>query len=136
MPADLTYIWSHAPSYKCMKASAFVSHAFASESWLVSPAISLSGVNVATLKFDQAVNYASPQGALYVMVSTNYNGDVTTATWTELNLDQWPAGNNWTFINSTANLTPYVGQTVTVAFKYTSTDSSATTWEVKNVVVE
>ena len=137
LPSGLSYVWQHAPSYSCMKASAYVSgQNYASESWLVSPAISLTGVNAATLKFEQAVNYASPQGALSVMVSTNYTGDVTTATWTTLALNEWPAGNNWTFVNSTADLTPFVGQSVTIAFKYTSTSSASATWEVKNFVVE
>lgn len=137
LPAELTYIWSHASNYKCMKASAYVNQAYATESWLISPAISLDSVTSALLKFDQAVNYASPQGALSVMVSTDYyGGDVTTATWTQLNLDQWPAGNNWTFVTSTADLNSFVGRRVTIAFKYTSTTSSAATWEVKNFVVE
>ena len=137
LPSGLTYVWQHAPSYSCMKASAYVSgQNYVSESWLVSPAISLTGVNAATLKFEQAVNYASPQGALSLMVSTNYTGDVTTATWTTLALNEWPAGNNWTFVNSTADLTPFVGQSVTIAFKYTSTSSASATWEVKNFVVE
>ena len=134
---ELTFVWNHDASYSCMKASAYVSgQNYESESWLVSPAIDLSGVSAATLKFDQAVNYGSPQGALSVLVSVNYEGDVTTATWTELSLSQWPAGSNWTFINSTADLSQYAGQTVTIAFKYTSTSSSSATWEVKNFVVE
>ena len=136
LPSELSYVWQHAPSYSCMKASAYVGQAFNAESWLVSPTIDLSGVSDATLMFEQAVNYATPQGALAMMISTNYNGDVTTATWNELNLDQWPAGNNWTFITSSADLSPYVGQQVTIAFKYTSSTSASPTWEVKNFVVE
>ena len=136
LPSGLSYVWQHAPSYSCMKASAYVSQNYAAESWLISPAINLSGVSSAKLSFSQAVNYASPQGALSMMISTNYNGSVGNATWTELNLDQWPAGNNWTFITSTADLTPYVGQTVTIAFKYTSSTSASATWEVKDFVVE
>ena len=136
LPEELTYVWNHDANYSCMKASAYVGQAYAAESWLVSPAIDLTGASAATLKFDQAVNYASPDGALAVMVSTNYDGDVNTATWTELSLSQWPAGNNWTFINSTADLSNYAGQTVTIAFKYTSTTSASATWEVKNFVVE
>ena len=136
LPEELTFVWQHAPTYSCMKASAYVGHAYATESWLVSPAIDLSGVSAATLKFDQAVNYASPQGALSVMISTDYSGDVLQSTWTELNLSAWPAGNNWTFVSSTADLTSFAGQTVTIAFKYTSTTAASTTWEVKNFVVE
>ena len=133
----LSFVWQHASSYSCMKASAFVSgQNYASESWLISPAIDLSGVSSATLQFEQAVNYASPTGALSVMISTNYNGNIATASWTELALNAWPSGNNWTFISSTADLSSFVGQIVTIAFKYTSTNSASATWEVKNVVVE
>ena len=135
LPSELTYIWSYASNYSCMKASAYVGQAYVAESWLVSPEIDLTGVNSATLSFEQAVNYATPEG-LAMMISTNYTNNVTTATWTELNLNAWPAGNNWSFISSTADLTPYVGQKVTIAFKYTSTTSASATWEVKNFVVE
>ena len=136
MPSELTFVWSHDASRKHMKASAYVGHAYETESWLVSPSINLAGVNSATLSFEQAVNYASPTGALSVMISTNYTGDVTTANWTELNMSAWPAGSDWTFITSTTDLAQFVGQTVNIAFKYTSTANASCTWEVKNVVVE
>ena len=135
MPSELTYVWSHAANYSCMKASAFVGQAYATESWLISPAIAITDVATATLAFDQAVNYASPEGALSVMITTEFTDDVTTTAWTELTLSAWPAGNNWTFVNSTADLTPYIGQNVTIAFKYTSSTSAAATWEVKNFVI-
>lgn len=138
MPSDLTYVWSHAPSYRCMKASAYVNdHAYKTESWLVSPAIDLTTANSAKLQFEQAVNYASPQGALSVMISTDYSGNgVGNASWTALNLDQWPSGNSWDFIVSSVDLGQYTGQRVTVAFKYTSSTSASATWEVRNVVVK
>lgn len=136
LPQELTYVWQHDASYSCMKASAYVNQAYAAESWLISPVIDLSNASAATLKFDQAVNHASPDGALSVMISTDYDGNVFQSTWTELSLSQWPAGNNWTFINSTADLNPYLGQRVTIAFKYTSNFNASATWEVKNFVVE
>lgn len=136
MPSELTYVWAHAPNYSCMKASAYVGQAYETESWLVSPAIDLSNVNAATLKFDQAVNYAAPTGVLSVMVTTEYEDTVDGIEWTELQLSAWPAGSDWTFIASSADLTPFAGQTVNIAFKYTSTESAAATWEVKNFVVE
>lgn len=136
MPEELTYVWAHAPDYSCMKASAYVGQAYESESWLVSPYIDLANVNTATLKFDQAVNYASPQGALSVMITTEYVDTIDGIEWEELQLSAWPAGSNWTFVSSTADLTPYAGQRVTIAFKYTSTPNGAATWEVKNFVVE
>lgn len=136
LPQELTYVWQHDGNYSCMKASAYVNQAYAAESWLISPVIDLSNASAATLKFDQAVNHASPDGALSVMISTDYAGEVLQCTWTELSLSQWPAGNNWTFINSTADLSEYLGQRVTIAFKYTSNFSASATWEVKNFVVE
>lgn len=136
LPQELTYVWQHDGNYSCMKASAYVNQAYAAESWLISPVIDLSNASAATLKFDQAVNHASPDGALSVMISTDYAGEVLQCTWTELSLSQWPAGNSWTFINSTADLSQYLGQRVTIAFKYTSNFSASATWEVKNFVVE
>ena len=135
MPSELTYVWAHAANYSCMKASAYVGQAYATESWLISPDINISGVSTATLKFDQAVNYASPEGALSVMITTDFTDDVNTTEWTELTLSAWPAGNNWIFMNSTVDLTSYVGKHVTIAFKYTSTTSAAATWEIKNFVI-
>ena len=136
MPEELTYIWQHDANYSCMKASAYVGQAYAAESWRISPVIDLSNASAATLKFDQAVNYASPDGALSVMISTDYAGEVLQCNWTELNLSQWPAGSNWTFVNSTADLSQFTGQRVTIAFKYTSNTNASSTWEVKNFVVE
>ena len=136
LPQELSYVWQHDSQYSCMKASAYVNQAYAAESWLVSPAIDLSNVSSAMLKFDQAVNHASPSGVLSVMISADYAGEVLQCNWIELNLSQWPAGNNWTFINSTADLSQFVGQRVTIAFKYTSNTNASATWEVKNFVVE
>ena len=136
LPDELTYVWQHDSNYSCMKASAYVGQAYAAVSWLVSPVIDLSNASAATLKFDQAVNYASPNGVLSVMVSADYAGEVSQCTWIELSLNQWPAGSNWTFINSTADLSQFAGQRVTIAFKYTSNTSASATWELKNFVVE
>ena len=135
LPDELTYVWAHAPSYSCMKASAYVGQPYETESWLVSPYIDLSNVTTATLKFDQAVNYASPQDALYVLITTEYVDTVDGIEWDELQLNAWPTGNSWNFLTSTADLSQYAGQRITIAFMYTSTNSASATWEVKNFVV-
>ena len=139
LPSALTYVWTHDSSRKHMKASAFKSNPYQAESWLVSPVIDLSDVNTAVLTFEQAINYADPEGRIHVMISSNYDGDVTTAAWTELTFDQWPINDgSWTFVTTSIDLTAYVNQTVTIAFKYTSeaTQEECPTWEVKNVVVD
>ena len=106
---------------------------------LVSPKIDLSDVNSAVLTFEQAINYAEPEGRIHVMISTNFEGEIANATWTELEFDQWPVNDgSWAFVTTTINLTTYTNQAVTIAFKYTSeaTQEECPTWEVKNVVVE
>lgn len=137
LPQGLNYVWSHYSNASCMKGSAYYQQAYAAESWLVSPFIDLTNVSGATLTFEHAANYISnPDEALSVMISTNYEGNVERASWQEIQLSAWPAGSDWTFVNATAGLNEFVGQTITIAFKYTSTAATAATWEIKNLVVE
>lgn len=76
------------------------------------------------------VNYA------YSPTEPSIGGGTQTAepTWTELSsIPVRAAGNNWNYVNSGAiDLSPYKGQTVNIGFKYTSTNSDAATWEIKN----
>ncbi len=135
--SGLNYVWAYMSSFKCMKANGYYQGAHATESWLVSPKIDLSNVSTAVLRFEQAVAFAPAEGSFFVMVSTDYAGNVTTANWTELDISAWPEPNSsWVFENTTANLSSYVGQNVTIAFKYTSTTDVCPAWEIKNFVVE
>ena len=132
LPEELNYIWTWSGSYG-MKASAFLNNTnYASESWLISPVIDLSQLTSATLTFQQAGNFFSDmQAACSVLVSTDRQD------WTPLTVEGWPEGNSWTFYDSTADLSAYAGQSqVYIAFRYTSSDMKAGTWEVRNVVVE
>ena len=140
LPSELTYVWMHDASRKHMKASSFKSNTpYKAESWLVSPKIDLSGINSAVLTFEQAINYANPEGRIHVMISNNFEGEIANAEWTELEFDQWPVNDgSWTFVTTTINLSVYINHAVSIAFKYTSeaTQEECPTWEVKNVVVE
>ena len=132
LPDELTYIWTWSGSYG-MKASAYLNNTnYASESWLISPVIDLSQLTSATLTFQQAGNFFSDmQADCSVLVSTDRQD------WTSLTVEGWPEGNSWTFYDSTADLSAYAGQSqVYIAFRYTSSDMKAGTWEVRNVVVE
>ncbi len=140
LPSELTYVWMHDASRKHMKASSFKSNTpYKAESWLVSPKIDLSNVGSAVLTFEQAINYADPEGRIHVMVSNNFDGEIASADWSELVFDQWPVNDgSWSFVTTTIDLTAFVNHAVTIAFKYTSEASQdkCPTWEVKNVVVE
>lgn len=69
-------------------------------------------------------------------VSNNYtSGDPNTASWTQITIPIYPAGDSWVFVNS-GNITipadKYSTNTV-IGFKYISTTSGSSTWEIKNL---
>lgn len=125
----VSFVWKEDATYG-MKATAYVSGAaHATDSWLISPAVKLD--NAATLTFEQALNKGT-QAAVKVLMSTTYaGGAIDPAEWTEVTLDQWPAGNNWNFLTSTATI-PAAAKAY-VAFRYNSTASDAPTWEIKTL---
>lgn len=136
---ELDYVWK-ADSYGYLKASAYANKTNnAAESWAVSPAIDLSKVTKATLSFRHVLNYLNSGTAadhIKVFASTDYAGDVVTATWTELTIATYPSGSNWTFVDAgDIDLSAYCGKKVYIAFKYVSTADVAPTWEVDNMKV-
>lgn len=134
MADGLSYVWSWAGANYGAKASAYVSKTnLASESWLLSPEISLVGYNDATLTFDHAANYFSSQENF--LADCDVKIRVAGGEWADLTYTGNPAGNNWTFVSATADLTSYVGNSIQIAFVYTSSADRAGTWEVKNFLV-
>lgn len=132
-PTDLTFVWQQTAQYG-MKASAFAnSTRYATDSWLVSPAFTLT--KAGTMTFSQAQRYsASGCTDLHVMYSASYTGgDIVASQWTEVTPSAWPDGTNWNFIDCTAAI-PATAKYV--AFRYTSTSSTAGTWEIKTVKIE
>ena len=110
------------------------------DDWLVSPSIDLSEVTESKLKFHQVINFLDVDPALILKakISADFSGDVTAATWTELTVDQWPAGNSWSEeVWSTMDISAFDGQVVNVAFQYVTTETlDAPTWEIGEVILE
>lgn len=130
--------------YSCAKVTGYESASevnYAAESWLVSPAIDFTNEKEAYISFDYVIRYTQSGKVAdfnQVLVSTDYAGDVATATWKAVNYNPQENTADWTFRNSGKIALPaeLMGKAnVTVAFKYTSTDTKAGTWEVKNVTV-
>ncbi len=92
------------------------------------------------LSFDAALNYlkgADASAVLGVKVSEDYTGDYATATWEDVEVPNWPAGNSWDMVNTGGiDLSEFKGKKIHFALKYTSTDKGGTTWEMKNFLVE
>lgn len=138
----LTYVWSNTSNYG-WKGSAYASNKTnAAESWLVSPAVFLEDSEAPVLTFEEAANKMGDgkvDAMFTVWVTTDvdkYNEetpDVSACAWTKLVLDARAVGDSWDFVNvGQIDLSEYNGQTIRIALKYTSTDTGAGTWEIKN----
>lgn len=132
LPGTSTYVWK-ASSYGAV-ASGFVSSAaHASESWLVSPEIDLTGATTANVSFDHALNKFADvsnfktEATLWVKVKDG--------SWTQLTGVTYPESQSWTFVNSKTDLSAYLNKTIQIAFRYISTTTSAGSWEVKNFAI-
>lgn len=94
------------------------------ETWLITPAINMNGNNV--LSFRSAVAFYTHKG-LKVMISSNYNGDASSANWTEL--DASLAGSvqsNYDWVDSgSIDLSSYSGE-VHIGFQYVGNGASNT----------
>lgn len=143
MNTPLSYVWSYDATYKYMKASAYVSGSnYPSESWLISPAIDLTGKTGLTFGFDHTIGPSSQlsidKSHFTVWVSSNYStGNPNSATWVQIPVTEFNT-TAWNFVSVTKNVPVAYENTANVrfAFKYTSTASASATWEIKNVVVK
>lgn len=139
-PSELDYIWKFdkgttdsGSEYAYMKASAFKKPTkYESESWLVSPEVDLAGATTITFTFEHAINKAAGDvKANHKVYAKEVGGE-----WQELTGFIYPAGTDWNFIGSgDIDLSSYKGKKIQIGFQYTSTASSAATWELKNVKI-
>lgn len=112
------------------------------EDWLISPAVDLSTNTGSILNVRQAANYVAGEWSLLqVMISSDYDGSSnpnTQGTWTELQVPNMPSGTNWTFVDSgDIDISDYDGEsTVYVAFRYRSSTSVSSTWEISKVEIK
>ena len=135
----LERVWSLEPSYG-WKASGYLSSNKTTESWLVSPEIDLSKAIAPALKFDVCINFLKAKTVddyFRVKISTDYSGDVTTATWDNLTIPEWPTGDSYDFMTiENIDLSTYVGQKIYLSFQYLSDTETAVTAEVKNLSIQ
>ena len=136
--------WAYSATYGnpggMAKMSGYAGTNNANEDWLISPAQDLSSLTAATVSFDNAYKFTGP--TIEVLVSNNYTGIgspyATGVTWTTLTGATLSAG-NYAYVNSgNLNINSFTGignSTVYVAFKYTSTISAGSTWEIDNIKV-
>jgi hypothetical protein len=112
------------------KISNFVSGNQACETWLISPAFDITSGSP-YLTFQSAYNYSGP--ALEVYVLSNYTGGNPNSAITQT-LSPTLSTGSWNWAQS-GNVPLNLGSNKRVAFKYTGTSSSGSTWEIDDIAV-
>lgn len=124
---------------KYAQITAFNSEEATVEAWLVTPGVDLSSATAPALSFLTKDGYNNGEG-LKVYVSTDFSGDASTATWTELSATISTGnedGYGDDFVASgTISLSAYSGQTVYIGFEYVGGDGGiTTTYQIDDVNV-
>ncbi|MFN8274535.1 MAG: choice-of-anchor J domain-containing protein [Flavobacteriaceae bacterium] len=139
-------VWTLDPTFgnpypgACAKMSGYSGANNANVDWLISPVQDMSGYSSAQISFDNAYKFDGPVIELYV--SRNYSGsgdpNASGVTWTKINGANLSPG-NYSYVNSgKLDMSAFAGsgnEAVYVAFKYTSTTSASSTWEIDNVKI-
>lgn len=117
-----------------VQASAFNGSANALEEWFISPEIDLVGESDLLFQITQEIDFFGADSALIdIMISTDYSGDVTTATWTTLTFDKTLFEDLTT--SDDIDFSAYDGETIHIGFKYTSTDSDSPRWRLQDFAI-
>ncbi|MBK7094262.1 MAG: choice-of-anchor J domain-containing protein [Saprospiraceae bacterium] len=126
---------THGNPGACAKISGFANSVNnENEDWLISPKIDLTSVSTGALYFDNTKNYTGNDVELYVSKNYSGTGSPSVATWTQLSFVK--SAGSWNYVSSgKIDLSGYNGSNIYIAFKYTSTTSASSTWELDNVKV-
>ena len=123
--------------YHTAKMTGYSGGSHANEDWLLSAPVALTGVSTVKALVTYVAQYQGGNDDISLEVSADYvAGNPTAATWTKMPTT-YPNTSNWNdFQTVETDLSAFVGQTVTVAIKYTSTDSQSRTIEVQSITIQ
>ncbi len=109
-----------------VQATAFQDDEPSMETWLITPKVKMNGNNV--LNFMSAQAFHNHDG-LTVLISSDFDGDVSTSTWNELSVELAGSSDaNYDFVDSgNIDLSSYDGEEVVIGFKYEGEGSAGTT---------
>lgn len=135
IPADLTYVWSWGGANYGAKASAFSNGvSYATESWLISPEIDLTGIAETEMTFEHVVNKFPDLE--FAKANCTLWGRKSGGNWKQITIPTYTDNTSWSFGTSgTISLADFEGSKMQFAFKYVSEDGKSGTWEVKNLVI-
>lgn len=124
---------------KYAQITAFSSGEAVLEAWLVTPNVDLTGAANPKLSFTSKDGFNNGE-ALKVFISTNFSGNVESATWTELTATIASGTASGYAPNFTASgdidLSAYSGQSIAVGFQYIGSDGGVTTtYQIDDIAV-
>lgn len=135
-----TQAWRVDTKYKNASMSGFQDEAsHENEDWLVSPAMNLSNTKSGYVSFSHTWNkgdVSKMKNEITVWFTSNYAGDVASATWEQSTIPTYPTGADWTYVPSGEIKIPasMLGKpNVRFALKYTCTDASSGNWQVREL---
>lgn len=128
----LTYVWKPSSSYGYV-ATAYTDACYETESWLLSPVFDMSKASQIEMTISHAGNkFAGAVSDQVSFCATTDGGE----NWKNVEVAQWPAGNNWNFNESAVDISEYAGQeAVQLAIVYKSTTSSAGSYEIRSMEI-
>lgn len=109
---------------------------YENEDWLLSSPVNVTDVEHAKAVFNYAAQYSGPANDITIQISSDYEfgNEPATATWTEL-FERFENTEGWNFIDKEVSLDDFIGQTVTLAVKFISTNTQSRTIEVKSISI-
>lgn len=111
---------------------------YTNEDWLISSPVEITGVDHAKAVMSYAAQYNGPSDRDVTMqVSADYiwGTDPSNATWRELP-NTFSNSSGWNFQMVEVGLDDFLGQTVTVAVKFVSSDTQSRTFEISSISIQ
>ena len=105
--------------------------AIATESWLISPIIDMTGVTNPMMTFEHTGKFfgtLSNEATLWALIEGG--------SWQQVTIPTYFTNGDWNFVTATIDLSAYANKKVQFAFKYVSTTDNYGTWEIKNFVID
>jgi hypothetical protein len=135
-------VWTEQPGN--VRGNGFFGDQFANVEWLVSPSVDLTAEENLKFQITQELDFAGDTSLIKILVSTDYTGDVLTATWDEIMLAMPATGTMAP--SEDYDFSAYDGQTINVAFKYTSIaddpatvgvdEGDAARWRIESLAIK
>ncbi len=126
--------------YGVAKITGYVGGSYhANEDWLISSPVAITGVNNAKMTMVYIGRYFNNiNDEMTIWASTDYTwgSNPVETTWTQVSANLTEGSNWYNFLTAEIALTQFVGQTVTFAVKYTSSNSNAGTVEIQSITIE